>query len=369
MGWRCGLWRVSPAVALTAIGITDVLLPSGEVVSGLLVIAPLLATIVALGPVGTAVYGVLAVVTAILAGIQDQAYAPERLSAQLTRLVTVAATSAMAVILCRFRDRQERRLVRMARVAEVAQRAILVPVPDRLGPARVAVHYESATSDALVGGDLYAMVLTQYGLRVLVGDVRGKGLEAVRMAVQVLAAFWERASDHPDLAVLMDWLDRAVARCAGDEEEFVTAVLVQITDHGTASIANAGHPWPYLVHAGHAALVAPGCARAPLGLGGSTRVSTVSLAAGDRLLLYTDGLTEARDPVRRSFLPESTVRTALTTGAGVGDTLAALQDRVLTWSGGVLHDDLALVLIEYRPPTAPPGAPLAEALPPPQREG
>jgi sigma-B regulation protein RsbU (phosphoserine phosphatase) len=47
----------------------------------------------------------------------------------------------------------------------------------------------SATEDALVGGDFYEVVVTRHGLRVLVGDLKGKGLEAVQLAALVLAGF------------------------------------------------------------------------------------------------------------------------------------------------------------------------------------
>ena len=322
--------------------------PRGDVVSGLLAVAPLLATSVSVGPLGSALYGLAAVVDAVLLGMWDRAYASGALPAQLVRLTTLAATAVLAVILGRLRQRHEQQLARMVRVAETAQRAILVQVPDRLGPARIAVHYESAASDALVGGDLYGTVLTPFGLRVLIGDVRGKGLEAVRMTALVLAAFRERASDHPDLAVLMDQLDRAVARCAG-EEDFVTALLVQIADDGTATLANAGHPWPYLVHDGHADQFAPGLPRAPLGFGGAAKISQLTLSVSDRLLLFTDGLTEARDARHRRFLPTSIITTTLIGHAEVEDGVAALRDAVLQWSGGTLHDDIALVLVEYRP--------------------
>jgi serine phosphatase RsbU (regulator of sigma subunit) len=185
--------------------------------------------------------------------------------------------------------------------------------------------------------------------------VRGKGLEAVRMTAQILAAFRERANDHPDLADLMSQLDRAVARYATGDEDFVTAVLVQIGNDGTATLANAGHPWPYLVHGGHVEQLPPTCPRAPLGMGSPTApgdampLSTVALSVGDRLLLYTDGLTEARDPGDRSFLPTRLITGALSADARVAETLAALREAALTWSGGSLDDDIALVLIEYRP--------------------
>jgi serine phosphatase RsbU (regulator of sigma subunit) len=282
--------------------------------------------------------------------VSDHVYAPgDARVAQLVRLGAIAGVSVVAVSLCRHRLARERRLMQVTKVADAAQRAILVPVPDRLGPARVAVHYESAASDALIGGDMYAAVLTPFGLRVLVGDVRGKGLEAVRMSARVLAAFRERAGDDADLTVLLDHMDHTVARAADDDEDFVTAILVQLAGDGRATVVGAGHPYPFALTGGRVRSLADPDPRPPLGLGGHAEPQTLELAPGDRLLLYTDGLTEARDPRSRTFLSTQTILGALVIDRDPADVVAALQQDVLQWSGGVLHDDIALVLLEYRP--------------------
>jgi len=72
------------------------------------------------------------------------------------------------------------------------------------------------------------------------------------------------------------------------------------------------------------------------------------MAPSDRLLLYTDGLTEARDPRTRHFYPDERIIEPLA-AALVTDAVSGLLEGVLHWSGGALHDDIALVLIEYHP--------------------
>lgn len=344
-----------PALAIAVVVVADLLLDDTTVL-GLAVVAPLLAANFS-GPRTTGTYGVLALTTESLLGVTDRAYVPgDVLAAQLVRMSCIAVVSVLAVFLCRQRLAREQRLTQVTKVADAAQRAILVPVPARLGPARVAVHYESAASDALIGGDMYAAVLTPYGLRVFVGDVRGKGLDAVRMSARVLAAFRERANDDADLAVLLDHMDHTVARAAVDDEEFVTAVLVQLADDGTATIAGAGHPSPFALHAGRARLLEDPSPRPPLGLGGTPAELTLRLAPGDRLLLYTDGLTEARDPRTHAFLPTHTILGALAVDREPGEAVVALQHDVLQWSGGVLNDDIALLLLEFSPSLSAAGA-------------
>jgi sigma-B regulation protein RsbU (phosphoserine phosphatase) len=214
---------------------------------------------------------------------------------------------------------------------------------------QVAVHYESAAREALVGGDMYGFALTDHGLRVLVGDVRGKGLDAVRLSAQVLATFRERAGDHVDLGMLLARLDDRVAAIAETDEDFVTAVLVQLTEDGLLTVANAGHPAPILVSGGAPRLLEVEPSRPPLGLRGASGTVTTRLLPHDRLLLYTDGLTEARDPRTRAFLPVHRIVDAVRPRDGVGTAMTELRDQVVRWSGGALHDDIALALLEYTP--------------------
>jgi sigma-B regulation protein RsbU (phosphoserine phosphatase) len=336
-----------PGLAIAGVVVADMSVGS-SVVLGLVVVAPLLAANVA-GPGLTAAYGVAAFVAAVVLGIIDDTFEPgDARNAQLVRLGVIAVMGLLAVFLSRYRIQREQRLTQVIKVAEAAQRAILLPVPERLGRVRVAVHYESAAREALIGGDMYGFVLTDHGLRVLVGDVRGKGLDAVRLSAQVLATFRERAGDNPDLGTLLDRLDATVAHVAETDEDFVTAVLVQIGGDGVMTVVNAGHPAPLLLSGDVARLLDVDPPRPPLGLGGRSGTLTTSIAPRDRLLLYTDGLTEARNPRTRAFLPAQQIVAALRARDAVGDAVNELRQDVLQWSGGALHDDIALVLLEYQ---------------------
>jgi sigma-B regulation protein RsbU (phosphoserine phosphatase) len=108
-----------------------------------------------------------------------------------TAAVGVGALLAAAVLgvwAAGQRTAREQRLAHLTRVAEVAQNAILLPVPSRTGPLALAARYRSASHDASVGGDLLDVVETSTGTFAIVGDVRGKGLAAVRLAASALRA-------------------------------------------------------------------------------------------------------------------------------------------------------------------------------------
>ena len=215
-------------------------------------------------------------------------------------------------------------------------------------PVALAARYASAAAEALVGGDLYEVRAARPGaVRLLIGDVRGKGLEAVRTATVVLGAFRAAAADLDDLGAVARQMDKRVCATTSATEDFVTALLADVADDGTlrprllrapAAAARRGAT-------GDRAEVAPSAAaRARRG----ARVDPGGCGRATGCCCYTDGILEARDPqgrfldlaaARPAAWPPAASRTASTT------VLAGLRQAV----GGALGDDLALLLAEYAP--------------------
>jgi len=258
----------------------------------------------------------------------------------LARRAAVAVETAHA-----FRE-QSTRLAEVRRVAEAAQHAILARPPDTIGRTALAARYLSAAAEALVGGDLYETVARPGAVRLLIGDVRGKGLEAVRVATIVLGEFRAAAADLDDLVEVAQQMDRRV-RHHLEPEDFVTALVVDVADDGTWTLANCGHPPPLLAGPDRVAEVET-VPSLPLGLGVDPVLTTGRLKPGERLLLYTDGMIEARD-LRGGFVDVARVTRPLMTAplaSVLDDILAALQAS----TGGPLGDDLALLVAEYLGP-------------------
>ncbi len=307
---------------------------------GLLVSPPILAASF-VGPKRTAAVGVVALAAAVGYG---RAVGVDLLAgSQGVPVVAIGVATVLSGVVARVRVEREGRLRAVTRVAEVAQRALLGGVPPALGSLRLAVLYASASAEASIGGDFYEALETPHGVRLLVGDVRGKGLDAVRLAGVVLGSFRDAAQDHPDLAQVTAALDRSVTRAIGPED-FVTAVLVQVLGDGSAIVVNCGHPAPLLVRGGRATELDPPEPAPPLGLGPRPEPLRLRLALGDRILLYTDGASEAR--AHGGFFPLQTAAAfALVSDdleAGLESLWAELQRHV----AGQLHDDVALLLIE-----------------------
>lgn len=215
--------------------------------------------------------------------------------------VTLAAAYASHV-----RRRREEILFQTRLIADTAQKVLLRPLPVRLGDLELESLYVAAHAHARIGGDFYEAADTRHGVRLLLGDVRGKGLAAVGAASAVISCFREAAYEEPDLKGVVRRLEVSVNRHSAAfpspelPERFATAVLAEIPPEGNSlRLLNCGHPPPLLVHGDTMRVLEPTAASPPLNLasliGDHYRVDTLPFEPGNLLLLYTDGVTETRD--------------------------------------------------------------------------
>jgi Stage II sporulation protein E (SpoIIE) len=272
----------------------------------------------------------------------------------MVNIVGVMLATGIAAAVATIRQRQANRIAELQRLAAVAQQAVLRPVGPQVGALAVAGRYISATAAADIGGDLYEALDTPYGVRIIIGDVRGKGLDAVRLASMVLGSYRHVAYERADLKAIVTDLDRAVARGVGDED-FVTAALVEERG-GTLTIVNCGHPAPLLLRRGEVITLEPPAPAPPLGFMPEVKARVERLEPGDRLLLFTDGLGEARR--EGEFFPTADRAWRLLGHGTVGDGLASLETALVDWVHGRLEDDIALVLLEYAGPDDGPTVPM-----------
>ena len=289
--------------------------------------------------------GVAATVLAALSAVWDHNFGTV---GWWVRLAMTVAIGALAVILANLRARREQALQHMTAIAEVAQRALLRPMPGSIGSLGFAARYVSATEGALVGGDLYEVAETPDGVRMIVGDVRGKGLDAVQMAATVLAAFRRAAVMEPSLTAVATDLDNVVTAVAGDED-FVTAVLAEFHDDLTVAVVNCGHHPPLLLtNADAGKLLDTGEPQLPLGLNPTPTPVTSHVPEGARMLFYTDGLIETRNR-QGAFFPLVDSAASLRIGS-LDDALDGLLEELDEHAADQIDDDMALVLAERRTP-------------------
>ncbi|MEU4420640.1 PP2C family protein-serine/threonine phosphatase [Actinoplanes sp. NPDC024001] len=338
-GNRAGLGAALVLLAVvSAVELVDG--PSAHFV-GLLAAVPFVAAVFAAWQMVVGV-GVLATVVGAVfvgaAGTDDVA--------GLVNLMGIILATGVAAAGATIRERQADRIAELLRLAAVAQQAVLRPIGPQVGSLAIAGRYISATAAADIGGDLYEALNTPYGVRIIIGDVRGKGLDAVRLASIVLGSYRHVAYERADIKSIVADLDRAVARSVGDED-FVTAALVEERG-GTLTIVNCGHPAPLLLRRGQVIPLEPPAPAPPLGFMPEVKARVERLEPGDRLLLFTDGLGEARR--EGEFFPTADRAWRLLGHGTVGDGLASLETALHDWVYGRLEDDIALVLLEYAGP-------------------
>ncbi|MFI8872203.1 PP2C family protein-serine/threonine phosphatase [Streptomyces sp. NPDC053707] len=272
----------------------------------------------------------------------------------VTDLLTLVTVTALSLVINRVVRRRNEQLASARVIAETAMRAVLPTPEDRIGGLLVAARYEAAQADEFVGGDLYAVADTPFGVRLVLGDVRGKGLDAVAAVAVVIGAFREAAEQELSLEGVVQRLERALAREGSRRggfdsmEGFVTAVLAEIpSGSDTLRVVNRGHPEPLVLHQNGALdVLSPTVPALPLGMGLGAwpdRSDEWTLPAGSMFLAFTDGLSEARDAKGAFYDPAARLRGRIFPGPD--ELLSALTDDVRLHTGGRSTDDLALLAV------------------------
>ncbi|MEU6553304.1 PP2C family protein-serine/threonine phosphatase [Streptomyces sp. NPDC046915] len=269
----------------------------------------------------------------------------------------IIAVTLAAAYASHLRLQREEMLFQVRLVADAAQKVLLRPLPRRIQDVEIESLYLAAQEQARIGGDFYEAADTPYGVRLLIGDVRGKGLPAVGAASAVINCFRENAYDQPDLRGVIHRLETSMARfslasLATDQlEHFATALIVEIPyGGGQVRILNCGHPPPLLVERGEVRVLESAVPSPPLNLGtllgDQYTVDYVTFGAGDQMLLYTDGVTETRDREGTFFpLPDWMRQLG---PAPPRELLDRLHRDLLRYSGGRLEDDIAALAVRCR---------------------
>jgi PAS domain S-box-containing protein len=236
-----------------------------------------------------------------------------------------------------------------AHVAQTLQASLLPAELPHVPGARVAAEYLAAGEGIDVGGDFYdVFALDRHSWALTIGDVLGKGAEAA--AVTALARYTLRAISSRALspAQTLTTLNRHILRQGGDRR-YVTVALVRLEPRagGGARLvaATGGHPPPLVLRArGRAETLAVGGTLLGVETDPPYRDLEVALESGDTLVLYTDGITEARrtEPLE----PEALAQALLPAGARGPRAVASEAVRIARERAqGELPDDLAVLAV------------------------
>jgi serine phosphatase RsbU (regulator of sigma subunit) len=352
---QTALARRLPALLIVAGIVFELVTPPDVTASPILAVAPMVAAPL-LSWRGTAATGLAAVGADVgLAAYHHDLGDPER----LTAIATIAAVAVLALGVNHLIGQNDRLLKSARDIATAAQVAVLPPPPSRLPGLTVAARYVAAESDAQIGGDLYAVQDTPHGVRLIVGDVRGKGMGAVQAVAVIIGAFREAAEQEPTLDGVSDRLERALERegelrwgTLDQTEGFTTALLAELRPgDDRLRLINRGHPPPLVVHPdGAVKSLEPDRPSMPLGMSALGRwpdvVDLADFPPGSTLVAFTDGVTEARDARGQFYDPEAALTGRVFPGPDA--LLDALIADVEHHTGGMRVDDMAVLALTRR---------------------
>ncbi|WP_405020162.1 serine/threonine-protein phosphatase [Kitasatospora sp. NBC_00070] len=351
--------RWAPLLLIALAALFDVLTPGQQRYDRFLAAAPALAA-ASWSVRGTAGIGLLTVAAELALSVdRGSPVGP----AAVTAVVVILTVTVAACYASRVRQNRERDLAEVRAVADVAQSVLLRPLPPALAGVELNLLYVGAAAQARIGGDFYEALRTPFGVRLIVGDVQGKGLPAVEVASVLLGTFREAAYEAPDLAAVVARLETGMVRYSEQvpssdaAERFATAVLVELPPEGrTARVLNCGHPAPLLLRGPEVLEVEPSSPALPLNLGALLNdrhpVDTVPFEDGDRLLIFTDGVSEARDRAGEFYPLAERLRGW--TGSGSARLLEQLHADLLAYGPGAGAGDDIAVLVAGRLSTAAP---------------
>lgn len=294
-----------------------------------------------------------------------------------TILETLAGTASTEVALRAALDEEQAQRARAEEVAEELQRtnaelaetatraeklaatlsASLLPprleAPDGLN---AAARFRAATTQT-VTGDFYDLFRVDDQWAAVLGDVVGKGPEAATFASEVRYSLRAVTAHNPSPAHVLTSVSQLVHGRADFQERFATAVCVSLQRAGehtwTVRLALAGHPRPLLRRA-NGEVRAVGAPGLPLGLFADVHLSEteLTLGPGDLLLLYTDGVVEARAGAEE--FGEQRLKQVVRTATGeASDLVRQVIDASVEFGEDGSRDDMATLVLVAGPPQSP----------------
>ncbi len=240
-------------------------------------------------------------------------------------------------------------------IAGTLQQSLLPDVPDRVGTIELGHKYQAALTEALIGGDFFDVFDLGDGKRGLVmADVSGKGLKAAVQTAMLKYTLRGFALENPDApGQVIARVNDVLCSPMSSHEGFVTLFYgVLDTQTGTLVYASAGHepPLQRLAATGKVQELAS-CDGLALGAlpGVEYAECTAGLAPGDLLLLYTDGLTEARAEGGSFLGTEGLSRLVPPEDVSAREAVETIYTQVSEFAADVRRDDVAMLLLRRVP--------------------
>ena len=304
---------------------------------------------------GTERLGVLAVTLPDADALRSGVLAED--GALRARLLTFASVAAELIV---SKTQYGDSLVRLRRTSEMGlaaemQWSLLPPLTFVSDEVSIAGGLEPAYE---VGGDAFDYAVDPGVAHLAVFDSMGHGLRSAQISALAVAAYRNARRARRGLTPLVRSIDAAVAALFGSVDGFTTGLIIELnTETGQLRWVNAGHPEPLVLRNSRLVRTLHVEPYLPFGLGElvedqPVHVGSEVLEPGDMVLLYSDGVVEARSSEGVPFGTEqlvSLVTRLLAGGLSTPETMRRLTLALLEHHQGQLGDDASLLLLQYRP--------------------
>jgi sigma-B regulation protein RsbU (phosphoserine phosphatase) len=236
----------------------------------------------------------------------------------------------------------------LAKAREIQEGLLPKKIPQIKG-LDVAGTWQPAST---VGGDYFDVLkFSEKKIGVCIGDVVGKGISAALLMANLQASFRAFASEELSPATLVGKLNEVISNNIAPDK-FVTFWYCTIdTNENTLTYASAGHWPPILFHKSGEGILLRGVGGTPLGIlpDWNYEEEAFPLSSGDRLVLYTDGLTEAMNSDQQEFGERRLLELCgNNTALSASELLAAIRKEVVSFCNGNFQDDFTLVVVAVK---------------------
>lgn len=231
--------------------------------------------------------------------------------------------------------------------ARLIQQALLPSQLPAIAGCSIAARWAPAAG---IGGDWYDVLrFSDTRVAVSIADVVGKGLPAALLMSNLQAAVRAFATASAEPHHVCANVNRLLCRNIASGKFVTFCYAVIDTSARAISFANAGHFPPVLMRAnGRIERLAPTGLVLGIASDWSYDTSGVTIAAGDRLVCFTDGITEALSPSGDDFGDDRLIETMRAHRTGTADALAsAIAGAVARWTGGGTQDDATLIVVAF----------------------
>ena len=255
----------------------------------------------------------------------------------LKTIANGAATLVENAALVQAEDAAKRYRQELTIAADIQQRLMSVTIPDVPFAKVNAVSY--ACKD--IGGDFFDLIYTAEALSLIVADVSGKGVAAAVVASILQGMLYSQLAQDASLPEMISAVNRFLCEKVGGQK-YATLVIARLRPDGEMELINCGHVPPLIISDGKVQKVDAG--NLPVGLISHAEFTATKLhlAAGDRLTVVTDGVTEAEDATGEFFGNDRLERCC-------ASGFAAIEQAVTDFRGQTpLSDDCTITELTYR---------------------